>query len=320
MLEVSILGTARHVPARQVTSEDIRALAGLDWTPEEVERRTGIRTRYWIGDRTMASLAAETARMALDRAGLAPADLARLIFVNSTGGDVLFPATCNAVLADLGLAHTCDAFDLNNACLGFLTAFDLAARSIATGLGPIAIVTVENPSRFIVPEYRRSFLIFGDAAAAAVLGPGGSGRVLASSFGNDGSQRDAVVLAHPGLTGRPEHITFHDSNQAISDAAVEAVARCSSKALDQAGLGLGDVDWFVTHQPNGLMLREIVRRLGLPDDRTVSVVEEIGSVGAVSLPYALDVLVRTRPVRPGQRLLMAGVGAGAAYGAIVYEL
>jgi len=320
MIQASLLGTASGVPDRCITSEDLVALAGLRWSAEEVTRRTGICTRYWIGDAPMAPLAARTVRNALDRAGLRPEEIARLIFVNSTGGDVLFPATCNAVLAELGLAHTCDAFDLNNACMGFLTAFDLAARCVATGLGPVAIVAIENPSRFIVKETIRSYLIFGDAVAAAIVGRGASGRILASAFGNDPSQREAVVLAHPGLTGRREHIEFHDSNREISDAAIAAIDRCSRRALAECGFTYEQVDWFVTHQPNGRMLDEIVQALGLPREKTVSVVERIGSVGAVSLPFALDVLMRTRPVRRGQRVLMAGVGAGAAYGAILYEV
>ena len=322
MIPAGLLGTGSILPGRTVTTSQLVAEAGLPVSPDDMERRTGIRTRHWVdGDERAAQIAARTVGQALDAAGLQPSDLRRLIFVSSTGGDFLIPATANAVLDELGVAHSCDGFDVNNACMGFLTSFDLAARTVATGLAPVAVVTVETLSRFLTPKDPRPVLVLADAAAAAVLGEAtGGGGVLASTFGNDGAHRGSVALAHPGLTGQAEHIVFAASNREITEGALDAVQQCARRVLADCGLTMEEMDWVVPHQPNGSMLQQIVTRLGVAPERCVPVVDEIGSVGAASMGVGLDALMRRRSPKPGQRVLMVGVGAGLAYGALVFEL
>ncbi|WP_225409693.1 3-oxoacyl-ACP synthase III family protein [Stigmatella hybrida] len=320
MIPVRILGTASAVPGRTVTTEELATALGRN--PQTVEARTGIRTRHWSAPGTrMAEVGAEVLRRALGAAGLEARALRRLIFVNSTGGDALIPATANQVAAALGLSGSCDAFDLNNACMGFLSAFDLAARSIATGLGPVAIVTVELLSRAVAPDAPRSYLVLGDAAAAAVLGQAREGEgLLGSVLSNNGALPPDTVLAHPLRTGQPERVQFHAAREEIRRIALDALASATHAVLAEARVALGDIEWVLPHQPNGSMFQSVLEVLGVDPARTVPVVEEIGSVGAAAIPFSLDRLLRTRPVRPGDRILMAGVGAGVAQGALLYRV
>lgn len=319
MIPVRILGTASVLPERQVTTEELAVALGRN--PSAIEQKTGIRSRHWaLPGSTMAGLGAEALRRALAAAGLEARSLRRLLFVSSTGGDVLIPATANRIAAELGLAGTCDAFDLNNACMGFLSAFDVASRSVATGLAPVAIVVVELGSRIISAEEHRPYLVFGDAAVAAILGParGGEG-VLGAAFANDGTQPSDVWMAHPLVTGASERVRFEFSYQHIAEVALQALKTATRSVLEQARLSLSEVEWVLPHQPNGAMLRLIIEALGVEPARIVPVVEEVGSVGAASIPLSLDRLLRTRPVRPGERLLMVGVGAGISHGAVLYQ-
>jgi 3-oxoacyl-(acyl-carrier-protein) synthase III len=321
MIQVRILGTASSVAGRRVTTEELAARAAPERSVADVVARTGIRTRYWVeAGQTTVDLGVGVLRAALARAGLAPSALRRLVLVSSTGGDVLIPATANGILAALGVAGTCDAFDLNNACMGFLSAFDVGARTVATGRAPVAIVVVETLSRWLAPEVPRPYLVLGDAAAAVVLGTAGNGEgVLGYVAANDGSRRGSVMLRHPGPGGTPERIAFTESNREITDTALGAVVAAAEDALAQAGLRVDDVQWIVPHQPNGAMLDHLVERLGVDPARMVRTVDEIGSVGAASIPVGLDRLLRERPVKAGDYVLMLGVGAGMAYGAAVYR-
>ena len=320
MIPVRILGSGSVLPGEPVTTRSLIERVGRD--PVALEPRIGIRTRHFAPPgTTMASLGAEALRLALDVAELPAADLRRVLFVSSTGGDVLSPATANRVTAALGVAHTCDAIDLNNACMGFLSAFDLAARCLATGLGPVAIVVVELGSRFITEADHRPFLVFGDAATAVVLGPGRPGEgILASRFGNDGTLPEDTVLHHPAVTGRREYAAFKQPGLALTRIALELLERGARATLDAAGLTLADVDWILPHQPNGAMLSMLVDLLRIDRARMVPVVEEVGSIGAAAIPLSLDRLLRTRPVRAGDKILMFGVGAGVAHGAILHRV
>jgi 3-oxoacyl-(acyl-carrier-protein) synthase III len=321
LLPVRIMGTASVLPGRVVTTAELAREVGRD--PEKMEQKTGIRTRHWAAPGTrMADLGAQALRLALEQAGLAATALRRILFVSSSGGDMLVPATANQVAAALGLSGSCDAFDLNNACMGFLSAFDVAARSVTTGLSPVAIVTVEYNSRALSPAEPRPYLIFGDVASATVLGPAphpGEG-VLAAAFGNNGTLPQDTVLTHPLCTGRVEGVRFHTVSRDMMSTVFQALDQATSQVRECAGVQLGDIEWVLPHQPNGPLFQGILQRYGFAPERTVPVVEEIGSVSAASIPFSLDRLLRTRPVRPGERILMLGVGAGVSYGAILHRV
>jgi len=322
LIPVRIAGTASVPAGRAVSTAELAARLGAEVDVAAIEAKTGIASRYFAqeGD-TAAEFGARALRQALAMADVRAEHLQRLIFVSSLGGDALIPATANKVAAALGLRGTCECFDMNNGCMGFLSAFDVGARSVATGRGPVAIVVGELGSRFITPEDPRPFLVVGDGVAAAVLERGGAGEgILASWLRNDGTIAGDVALEHPGLTGRRETTRFTSSNRHITELAVEAYRWSIEAVLHEAGLPLGEVEWIVLHQPNGSLLRAVTDALALDVARMVSVVREVGSVGAASIPISLDRLMRSRRVRPDDRILMAGVGAGASYGAILLRV
>ncbi len=316
ILPVRIAGTATVTPGKSVTTVELARQINWDRDPAEVERRTGIHARYFAPPGTTAAEVATAAlSKALDEARLRAQDLERIIFVNSSGGDMLIPATANRVAAALGLSATCDCFDVNNACLGFLSGFDVAARAIATGLGPVGVVAVELGSRYIWPENPRPYLVFGDGAAAVVVTRSrNDGGVLGTYLRNDGPAGGDVTQAHPGLTHQRETAHF-GSNRRITELAIEYARRSAAAVLGAAGLQLAEVEWVLPHQPNGSLLQLLVRELGIEPARVIPVVQDVGSMGSASIPMSLDRLLRSGRVRPGHRLLMIGVGAGISFGA-----
>jgi 3-oxoacyl-(acyl-carrier-protein) synthase III len=318
---VRIAGTGSVAPGRRVTTAEVAARVSPPRDAAEVEARTGIRTRYFAApDDSPARLGADALRLALAASGVAAAQLERLVFVSSGGGDLSFPATANLVAANLGLRGSCDCFDVNNACMGFLTALDLAARSIATGSGPVGIAVADLPSRGTTPADPRPYLVFGDAAAAAVLTPAsGDEGILGSALWNDGVSFGNVRLDNPTYTRRIETIRFTASNAQMGLEAIEAVQRSTEIVLAQAGARLADVRWVLPHQPNGALLDGIVAALAVAPERVLRTVDEVGSVGATSIALSLDRLARSGAVRTGDLLLMVGVGGGLSSGAVLYR-
>jgi len=321
-LPIRIAGTGSVTPGRRVpTAEHVRRV-----TPPRdaahVEARTGIITRYVAPPEAgFASLGAEAVHKALDAAAMPATALRRLIYVNSTNGDMVVPATANLIAARLGLAGSCDCFDMNNGCMGFLTALDLAARTVTTGAGPVAIVSSEMGSRCTTPDDPRPFLVFGDAAAAAVVTePCDAEGILGVWLRNDGAAAGEVTLANGVLTHQRETVRFGASSARMTELALGLFRRGIDAVLEQSGLALSDVEWVVPHQPNGSMLATIVQSLGIDRERVVSVVQEVGSLASASIGVCLDRLLRTRPVRPGDRILLTGVGAGLSCGSILYRV
>ncbi len=321
VLPARIAGTGCVLPGRAVPTAEL----ALRLTPPRdaagVRARTGISLRHFAGESdTAVGLAAQALAQALDVAGLEPEALSRIIFVDSLGGDVLAPANANAVAAALGLRDSCGCFDLNNTCLGFLSAVDVAARSVVTGDGPVGIAVCEILSRYITPEEPRPYLVLGDAAVAAVVDVARDGEgILGVSLRNDGSRQKVAMVGHPGVSHARETVRFNESNEEMTRLAIEMLRRRSAEVLIQADLALEEIEWVLPHQPNGPMLELIVDELGIERERVVPVVQEVGSLGAACVPLTLDRLLRSGKVRSGDRILMVGVGAGISSGAMLYR-
>jgi 3-oxoacyl-[acyl-carrier-protein] synthase III len=129
-----------------------------------------------------------------------------------------------------------------------------------------------------------------------------------------------VFADHPSLTGTREFIQFRNTSAEIFQIAHRAMTTGVTAVLERAGVAISDVEWVLPHQPNGAMLGLMIDAFGLDPARVVRVVDEIGNVASASIPVSLDRLLRTRPVRPGDRILMAGVGAGISYGSVLYRV
>lgn len=321
MIQARILGTAALLPGDPIPNEAV-AKAAPPMDPAWIEAKTGIRTRHWADrDASIGALAAEALRRALAEAGTEASALRRILYVTSSGGEHIIPTMASDVIDALGLHGSCDGIDINNSCVGFLTAFDLAARAAATGLSPVGIVVSEPFSRCITPSDPRPYAIFGDAFAAAVIGEGRPGEgILGAHFGTDRALGNVAWMDRACLAAIPEPITFKASNRDMGDLAVATLVKTAKNVLFSAGLSIRDVDWVLPHQPNGQMFQRIVDALEVDPARVVPVVGEIGSVGAASVAVSLDKLRRTRSLGRGARILMLSVGAGVSYGALVHEV
>jgi 3-oxoacyl-[acyl-carrier-protein] synthase III len=318
-IPLAILGTGSAAPLPSVSTALVAER--LDMSEAALVRKTGILARgIATPEARFGALGAEALRAALAAAGLEAAALERLILVDSTGGDDLTPANANRVALELGIGRTLDCFDLNNACCGFLSALDLAARCIATGYETIAIITVELVTRFIDPSEPRSYAVFGDGATATIVGrPRGRGAMLGSYLRNDPADIDAIRMEHPAVSGKRPILRFGGSSDYIAKRSVEVVAESVAEALLRAGCTFDAIRWVVPHQPNGPLLDRMLSIIGARPSQYVRMVHDRGSMAAASIPIGLDALLRTGQVRPGDRCLFFGVGGGASYGAIVIE-
>lgn len=322
-LAARIRGTAHIAPGRAITTTELARHLDPPADPADLERRTGIASRHFADPSPTCStdLGTEVLSLALADACMSASDLERVIFVSSTGGDNVTPSNATRIIMRLGLEDTCDGFDVANGCVGFLSALDVAARCLTTGMGPIAIVDVELLHRVISPSDPRPYMIFGDAAAAVILDRGGpDAGVLASWLRNDGVAGGDVHLLQPLATREIAGVYFTTSGKRMGQDAIGYMRRATDVVLERAGVRLADVEWLLPHQPNGRMLDQIIDGLGFDRTRVVEMVRDNGSVSAASIPVSLHRLWASRRVRPGDRILMVGVGSGLSYGAILLQV
>lgn len=323
-----ILGLGEWTGGRVVPSRELLETAMPDRDPDRMAQRIGIRERRWAEPGTAVSeMAAEALAAALADAGLEPHDLTRILVTCSTGGDLLIPGAAVDVAHRLGIGDArVDAFDLANSCAGYMSGFELAARAVATGDGPLAVVAVEQFSRFIREAEPRCYVIFGDAAVATVLGPSeptepnDDAALVGWGFKILSAPGERIEVRHGGRTGQREFIDFGTlSSDTLTEQALASLEVAVADALARAGLTMAEVDWVLPHQPNGEMLARFAARLGTDTDKMFPIVDRYGSVGVAAVPLSLHALHRSGRARPGQHVLMASVGSGTVAGALVYR-
>ncbi len=321
-----MLGTGAHLPARRVTSAELTR--ELDLAPGWIEERTGIDARHVAAPGQAASdLAAHAARDALDAAGITPADVG-LIVVGTSTPDELGPSTACRVQALIG-APRAAAFDVAAACTGFVYGLHTAAGWLAVqhGASPYALVIgVEVYSRFLNPADRATAVLFGDGAAAAVLGPTGPPHgIVAMGLGADGTRAGDVLIPAGGsrapaspatLTGQGH--TIHMDGRAVREFITGTFPTLVTAALDQAGVKPGDLAKVVPHQPNPRLVASLAPAAGLDPGQLVITGRDVGNIGAASLPYALHHAVTHRALPDRSLVLLAGFGAGLTWGHVLF--
>lgn len=323
-----IIGTGSFLPDRCVSNSDISERVHLD--PLGVHRRTGIQARYWARDGQASSdLAEQAARRALDAAGVPPASI-DAILVSTTSPDMVFPSTACHLQRLLGLKGPA-AFDLAASCSGFLYGLSMADVLIRAGqFRRCLVVGAEIKSRSLDMTDAATAVLFGDGAGAAVVtaeadvdprAAGGHG-ILGIRLFADGSRQSLLQLEAGGSRRPTTPQTLHDGLHAIRmqggplfRVAVKRLAGAVNDILKEFGLGMSDVGQAIFHQANGRLLASVAERLGLPESKLFSVIEEYGNTSSASLPIALDCAVRAGRIRRGDVVLLGAFGGGLTWAA-----
>jgi 3-oxoacyl-[acyl-carrier-protein] synthase-3 len=319
-----ITGTGSYLPPRKLSNADLvaeLAATGLETSDDWIVERTGIRARHFVADGVFSSdLAFEAAKNALQAANRTAQDVDLIIVATSTP-DMVFPSTACILQNKLG-ANGGIAFDLQAVCTGFVYALSVADSMIKTGAAKCALVVgSEVFSRILDFKDRTTCVLFGDGAGAVVLEASDTPGILASDLHADG--KHVGILCVPGhvsrgaISGDP---VLKMDGQAVFKLAVGVLEDAARTALTKAGKTEKDIDWMIPHQANIRIMQSTAKKLKLPMDKVIVTVDQHGNTSAASIPLALDYGVRHGKIKPGQTLLLEGVGGGFTWGAVILNL
>ncbi len=319
-----ITGTGSYLPPRKLSNADLvaeLAATGLETSDDWIVERTGIRARHFVADGVFSSdLAFEAAKNALQAANRTAQDVDLIIVATSTP-DMVFPSTACILQNKLG-ANGGIAFDMQAVCTGFVYALSVADSMIKTGAAKCALVVgSEVFSRILDFKDRTTCVLFGDGAGAVVLEASDTPGILASDLHADG--KHVGILCVPGhvsggvVSGDP---VLKMDGQAVFKLAVGVLEDAARAALTKAGKTEKDIDWMIPHQANIRIMQSTAKKLKLPMDKVIVTVDQHGNTSAASIPLALDYGVRNGKIKPGQTLLLEGVGGGFTWGAVILNL
>ena len=319
-----ITGTGSYLPPRRLSNADLvaeLAAKGVESSDEWIVERTGIRARHFAApDVCSSDLGLEAARLALQAAGLSPQDIDLIIVATSTP-DMVFPSTACILQNKLG-ANGGAAFDVQAVCSGFVYALAIADSMIQTGAAKKALVIgAEVFSRILDFTDRTTCVLFGDGAGAVVLEASDRPGILASDLHADG--KHVGILCVPGnvsggqILGDP---LLKMDGQAVFKLAVGVLEQAARATLAKAGKTEADVDWLIPHQANIRIMQSTAKKLKMSMDKVIVTVDQHGNTSAASIPLALDSGVRSGKIKPGQLLMLEGVGGGFTWGAVLLNI
>ena len=311
------IGCGAYLPETILTNAEIAAR--IDTSDEWIIERTGIRRRHIAREgETTSDLALRAAQDALADSGIGVEAL-DLIIVATTTPDETFPAVATAIQARLGMTRGA-AFDVQAVCSGFIYALAVADNFIKAGQAKtVLLIGAETMSRILDWNDRTTCVLFGDGAGAMVLqaqeseGRNTDRGVLNTKLFSDGRLHDLLYVdGGPSTTGTTGHLRMQ--GREVFRHAVTNISAAIHASIDEAGLTIADIDWFVPHQANQRILDGTARKLAIPQEKVISTIADHGNTSAASVPLALVTAVRNGRIKRGDLLLLEAMGGGLTWG------
>ena len=315
---MKIKGTGSVLPKKIVTNDMLSEF--LDTSDQWIASRTGVRSRKVISDEKLEDMAIEAALLALEDTGMNAGDLDLIICSNVVNEYITPQLSC---IIQGGIGASCPCMDINCACAGFLYALDIAESYNKAGKARnVLIVCAEEPTRMTDWTDRRTCVLFGDGAAAVVLGEGEGikGISLSAASATDKLWQYRVLQPTPYITKEEHDVPLQMKGQDVFMFAVKAAGKDISKTLSDAGVRPDDVDWYLVHQANIRIIEAIQDYLEQPESKFPVNIYDHGNSSSSSCPILLDENRRKGLLREGDIVVLSAFGAGFVSGAAVIEM
>jgi len=306
----SVLAVASHLPAGVITNPQLETM--VDTSDSWIMERTGIRQRHRAGSgETTSDMGAAAARKALEQAGNPRIDA---IICATCTPDTSVPAAACLIQRHLGLPGNIPAFDINAVCSGYVYGLSVARSLIESRMAHnVLLVAAESLTSLVDYRDRTTCVLFGDGAAATVVGATAEGGVLATRWGADGGQAELIFYG-PTEDSEVSEDGIRMTGRGTFRLAVERLCEMTTALCDEAGWTLDDVDVLVPHQANLRIIEATAKRVGLPMERVIVNVDSVGNTSAASIPIALAQAQAEGRLKPGDRVICAAFGAGSTWG------
>lgn len=314
---MKIIGTGSVLPRKVVTNDMLAEF--LDTSDEWITTRTGVKSRHVISDEKLEDMAIEAARKALEDACLKAEELDFIICSNVVNEFITPQLSC---IIQGGIGASCPCMDLNCACAGFIHALEVAESFYKAGrVSNVLIVCAEEPTRMPDWNDRRTCVLFGDGAGAAVLGPGNNIKSikLSASSSTDKLWQFRTLQPTPYITKDEKNVPLQMKGQDVFKFAVKAASKDISRTLEETSHQADEVDHYLLHQANIRIINAIQEYLGQPADKFPVNLTDHGNSSSSSCPILLDECSRSGRFRKGDLIAMSAFGAGFVSGAVLFE-
>lgn len=303
---------AEEAPSMGLSEADVARL----------QRAIGLKQRQIVsGDETTSDLCAHSARRLLEGCGIDAADCQGIIFVTQTP-DYSAPATAISLQTRLGLPITSIAFDVRLGCSGFVYGLSMAFSLVESGLNRILLCVGDVASKFVDPGDHAIAPIMGDAGAAILIERSPSQSRF--QFYSDGTGARALIIPNSGVRKTPEDegmpALMHMDGASVFNFTLQRVPSMITDILAYGQKEPEDIDYFVLHQPNKYILKNIQKRMKVDDVKMPSDTQSAyGNQNSASIPGTISGFLSDQYSSGRLTSLFAGFGIGLSWAAAIVE-
>jgi len=316
-----ITALGAYVPEKKLTNHDLEKM--VETTDEWIFQRTGIKERRISAhDEFSSQMGISAVRNLLETSGKSIDDIDMLVCSTFTT-DYLTPSTAAVMQGALGLPQTVGVIDMNAACAGFIYGLLTANAYVTSGMAKkVLVVGSECMTKLTDYTDRNTCVLFGDGAGAMLVeyddkNPG----FLGCYYGSDGTQADRLYCTNiaSSMNGNEliKHRQIWQDGRAVYNFAIRTVPLGMKKLVENAGITMDKLDWFVPHSANMRMIQSIAEKLDIPMEKTLTSVEPYGNTSSATIPLALWIAQTAKQIKKGDLLGLYGFGGGLNHAGVV---
>lgn len=328
-----ILAIEYALPEKILANDELADLYP-NWTAEKIEKKTGIKARHiTTDDETAADLGIAAAQKLLDK-NIVPKETIDFLLCVTQSPDYKLPTTACIMQERLGIKKSCGAFDINLGCSGYVYGLAVAKCLVETGIANnVLLITAETYSKHINPLDKSTRTIFGDGAAATLVGHGGM-EICGFDLGTDGGGKDLLIIPTGGerkhctsetaiekeIDGniRSDDNLFMDG-AGIFDFTIREVPGSVNRILNKENLAPDDIDLYIFHQANRFMLDFLEKLMKLDGQKCYANFSDIGNTVSASIPIAFKRAMDEGIIKKKQNIVLCGFGVGLSWGSTIIK-
>lgn len=326
---VEIKALSACIPKRIVSNDSFSNIL----SPKELrvfEKTIGIHERRWSDEGMTASDLAYIAAQDLIKSNNVRIDeINSLIFISQTP-DYKIPFTSNILQKKLGLNKEILCLDINAGCAGFIqglsTAFAISKSFVG---GKVLLIMAETMSKLLSSKDRSTTMLFGDGAAALLIE--NTGNLESKAFINifsDGAHADAIIIPDGGYRNPVTELSFNIKEDAegnlknalnlnmdgakVFDFTLREIAPSIELLLHETGFNKDNIDYFLLHQSNEFIIKQIAAKLNLPMEKILLNISKYGNTSGVSIPLLMASYGEKFKER--KNIMLSGYGVGLNWG------
>lgn len=321
MINSKIVGVGAYTPSNIVTNDDLSKV--VDTNDEWIVTRTGMRERRISTGEDTSYMATQACLEALKNANIKAEDVDHIIVATVTP-DMFCPSVACLVQKNIG-AINASSMDINAACSGFLYALKLANSLIKSGESKVTlIVGAETLSKVTDWSDRRTCVLFGDAAGAAVVKASEEKGILAVHTMAEGDKGEALQInglpVNNPYTNKEDNDHYISMNgQEVFKFATRVIVEAVNKVLEKSGVDIDEIKYVVPHQANLRIIDYASKKINLPIEKFYVNLSKYGNTSSASIPLALSEMYSDGKIEKGDKIILVGFGGGLTYGSAIIE-